>query len=206
MLSGALSELGQSGVVYEISHEMLSSIGGILAVVGVVICPITSGDTAFRSARLILAEWTGLKQTKIKNRLILTIPMLAVAVILTQIDFDIMWRYFSLANQALAWFPPRVRIFADQIGVRVGRTTIRNQKTRWGSCSAQGNLNFNCLLMLCPPEIRDYVIVHELCHRLEMNHSPRFWAAVEKVLPDYRQRRKWLKTEGQAILARMTAG
>ena len=112
----------------------------------------------------------------------------------------------ELANQALAWFPPRVRIFADQIGVRVGRTTIRNQKTRWGSCSAQGNLNFNCLLMLCPPEIRDYVIVHELCHRLEMNHSPRFWAAVEKVLPDYRQRRKWLKTEGQAILARMTAG
>jgi carbon starvation protein CstA len=102
MLSSALSELGQSGVVYEISHEMLSSIGGILAVVGVVICPITSGDTAFRSARLILAEWTGLKQTKIKNRLILTIPMLAVAVILTQIDFDIMWRYFSLANQALA--------------------------------------------------------------------------------------------------------
>ena len=109
----------------------------------------------------------------------------------------------ALAAEAKDDFPPRVSFFAGQIGVRYGRITIRNQKTRWGSCSAAGNLNFNCLLMLCPPEIRDYVIVHELCHRLEMNHSARFWAEVEKTLPDYRQRRKWLKTNGQALLARM---
>ena len=102
MLNDALSNLGQSGVVYDISHEMLGSIGGVLAVVGVVICPITSGDTAFRSARLILAEWTRLDQKKIRNRLILTVPMLVIAAVLTQIDFNVLWRYFSWSNQTLA--------------------------------------------------------------------------------------------------------
>ena len=102
LLSSAISNLGQSGTVYEISHEMLGSFGGVLAVIGVVICPITSGDTAFRSARLILAEWTNLDQKKIRNRLILTIPMLAVAAVLTQIDFNVIWRYFSWSNQTLA--------------------------------------------------------------------------------------------------------
>ena len=102
MLSEALSNLGQSGVVYEISHEMLGNVGGVLAVIGVVICPITSGDTAFRSARLILAEWTRLDQKKIKNRLILTIPMLAAGAVLTQMDFNVLWRYFSWGNQTLA--------------------------------------------------------------------------------------------------------
>ena len=109
----------------------------------------------------------------------------------------------DLADRALAWFPPRVRAYAERIGVRFGRITIRNQKTRWGSCTSEGNLNFNCLLMLCPEEVRDYVIVHELCHRLEMNHSKRFWAEVEKQLPDYRQPRKWLKDNGAAVLARI---
>ena len=101
-LSSAISSLGQSGTIYEICKEMLGGIGGILAIVGVVICPITSGDTAFRSARLILAEWTGLNQKKIKNRLIITIPILGVSAILTQLDFNVLWRYFSWSNQTLA--------------------------------------------------------------------------------------------------------
>ena len=108
-----------------------------------------------------------------------------------------------LADEALQWFPPRVRQRAGRMGVRIGRITIRNQRTRWGSCTSKGNLNFNCLLMLCPESVREYVIVHELCHRLEMNHSPRFWAEVEKQLPDYRQQRKWLKDNGAALLDRL---
>ena len=98
---------------------------------------------------------------------------------------------------------PRVQAWAGRIGVRYGRITIRNQKTRWGSCSSAGNLNFNCLLMLCPEEVRGYIIVHELCHRLEMNHSPRFWTEVAKQLPDYRQQQKWLRINGPALLARI---
>ena len=102
LLNEALSANGQSSTVYEICKTMLGSAGGILAIIGVVICPITSGDTAFRSARLILAEWTGLEQKAFKGRLILTIPLLAVGAILTQLDFNVLWRYFSWSNQTLA--------------------------------------------------------------------------------------------------------
>ena len=110
----------------------------------------------------------------------------------------------SLAEDALMDLPARVRRFAPIVGVTYGRITIRNQKTRWGSCSSAGNLNFNCLLMLTPPEVRDYVVIHELCHRLEMNHSPRFWAEVARVCPEYKARLRWLKEHGGAIMARMT--
>ena len=101
-LNEALGEFGQSGVVYNISTGLLGTVGGILAVVGVVVCPITSGDTAFRSARLILAEWTGLDQKSMKNRLIITLPLLSVGAVLTQLDFNVLWRYFSWSNQTLA--------------------------------------------------------------------------------------------------------
>ena len=83
------------------------------------------------------------------------------------------------------------------MGVSDGSITVREQKTRWGSCSAKGNLNFNWKLVLMPEEILDYVVVHELAHRLQMNHSTEFWDEVEKILPDYRKRRQWLKENGQ---------
>ena len=102
VLNNALTTLGQSGTVYEISHTMLGAVGGALAVIGVVVCPITSGDTAFRSARLILAEITHLDQRKIKNRLIITLPLLGVGALLTKLDFNVLWRYFSWSNQTLA--------------------------------------------------------------------------------------------------------
>ena len=101
-LNSALTELGQSGVVYDISTGMLGPVGGVLAIVGVIACPITSGDTAFRSARLILAEITGLDQKQIKNRLIITLPLLGAGAVLTQLDFNVLWRYFSWSNQTLA--------------------------------------------------------------------------------------------------------
>ena len=89
--------------------------------------------------------------------------------------------------------PARIQYYAKIMGVTYGRITLREQKTRWGSCSSKGNLNFNWKLALMPDEILDYVVVHELAHRMEMNHSDKFWKIVENVLPDYRERRKWLK-------------
>ena len=109
----------------------------------------------------------------------------------------------NLAEQAAAVLPERVRQFAEQIGVSYGRITVRCQKTRWGSCSSQGNLNFNCLLMLTPPQIQDYVVIHELCHRKHMDHSPEFWAEVQQHCPDYRDCRKWLKENGASLIARI---
>ena len=109
----------------------------------------------------------------------------------------------KLADKALQYIPKRVSYFAKQIGVTYGKIKIRNQKTRWGSCSSKGNLNFNCLLMLTPPEVIDYVVVHELCHRKEMNHSRVFWVEVEKVLPNYKEQVKWLKENGGQIIGRM---
>lgn len=108
-----------------------------------------------------------------------------------------------LAKQAATALPERVRRFAAQIGVTYGRITIRSQKTRWGSCSAQGNLNFNCLLMRMPQEVQDYVVIHELCHRKHLNHSQEFWAEVERHCPDYRVLKKWLKENGAALIARL---
>ena len=89
--------------------------------------------------------------------------------------------------------PERVAYFAKQMGVTYGRITIREQKTRWGSCSSKGNLNFNWKLVLFESELLDYVVVHELAHRIEMNHSANFWTIVESVLPDYKERRKRLR-------------
>ena len=109
----------------------------------------------------------------------------------------------QLADAAKQEIPRRAARFAALVGVSYGRITIRAQKSRWGSCSVKGNLNFNCLLMLCPEDVRDYVVVHELCHRKELNHSPRFWAEVEKVLPGYKAQRKWLKENGGAIIRRL---
>ena len=108
----------------------------------------------------------------------------------------------ELADKALRYIPERVAYFAQVVGVTYGRITIRNQKTRWGSCSSKGNLNFNCLLMLTPPEVIDYVVVHELCHRKEMNHSKAFWNEVEKVCPNYKESVRWLKESGSQVMQR----
>ena len=109
----------------------------------------------------------------------------------------------ALADQALQVIPKRVAHFAPLIGVTYGRITIRNQRTKWGSCSAKGNLNFNCLLMLAPPEVLDSIVVHELCHRKVMNHSDRFYAEVLRVFPEYPACHKWLKENGSLLMARM---
>lgn len=111
----------------------------------------------------------------------------------------------QLADIAVQDLPRRVAHYAALVGVAYGRITIRAQKTRWGSCSAKGNLNFNCLLMLCPEDVRDYVVVHELCHRKELNHSKRFWNEVARVMPDYRERKKWLAENGEELIRRLSS-
>lgn len=87
----------------------------------------------------------------------------------------------------------------DSLFVKPGRITIRSQKTRWGSCSSKGNLNFNWRLIMAPGEVLDYVVVHELCHLVYMNHSAMFWKLVEEILPDYRKQRQWLKENGRML-------
>ena len=112
----------------------------------------------------------------------------------------------QLTAQAKRVIPARVAYYAKLVGVTYGTITIRHQKSRWGSCSAKGNLNFNCLLMLTPQEVQDAVIVHELCHRKQMNHSKKFSQEVYRVYPAYEKWMGWLKKEGPVLIARMVQG
>ena len=105
-------------------------------------------------------------------------------------------RYREAAKE---YIPKRVDYYIQFTGGTYERITIRDQKTRWGSCSSRGTLSFNWRLMLAPPSILDYVVVHELCHLTHMNHSREFWQAVEYVLPEYKQCRKWLREHGDEL-------
>ena len=109
----------------------------------------------------------------------------------------------TLRNQSRRVLPEKAAFFAKQLGVSYEKIAIRSQRTRWGSCSGKGNLNFNCLLMLTPESVQDYVVVHELCHLREMNHSPRFWHLVESILPGYLEEKAWLKKNGAALVERL---
>jgi predicted metal-dependent hydrolase len=97
-----------------------------------------------------------------------------------------------LVKQARILITQRVEYYAPIVGVSYNRIAIKDAKTRWGSCSRDGNLNFSFRLVLKPLELLDYVVVHELCHRIHMNHSKEFWQEVERILPDYKDRRKRL--------------
>lgn len=104
-----------------------------------------------------------------------------------------------LTARAGAALKPRLRDLADELAVRYRRVQIRHQRTRWGSCSARGTISLNWRLMQAPPEIFDYVVVHELCHLLVPDHSPRFWAEVARILPDWRRLRVELRQFGRSL-------
>ena len=110
----------------------------------------------------------------------------------------------SYREKARAILTDKTEYYGRLIGVTYNRIRIADQKTRWGSCSSRGTISYNWHLILLPENILDYVVVHELCHLLEMNHSPRFWSQVEKILPDYRDRRNWLKKKGGTYLQTKT--
>ncbi|MFA5991503.1 MAG: M48 family metallopeptidase [Candidatus Doudnabacteria bacterium] len=101
--------------------------------------------------------------------------------------------YKKFKKQAIILAQAKVKQWAEFYGVGYGRIAIRNQKTRWGSCSKKGNLNFNYRIVQLRPELLDYLIVHELCHLQEFNHSRNFWALVAKAVPDYKKLRAELK-------------
>lgn len=109
----------------------------------------------------------------------------------------------SLKKEALPVFESRARHFAPLLGVEYRHIGVGSQRSRWGSCSGKGNLRFNCLLLLAPPEVLDSVVVHELCHLREMNHSPRFYALVRSVFPDYDAAYGWLRENGGKLVARL---
>ena len=105
-------------------------------------------------------------------------------------------RYIQTARDI---FTVKTAYYANLMQVTYHRISIREQKTRWGSCSSAGNLNFNWRLIFAPEEVLDYVVVHELAHRIEMNHSKAFYQIVAQVLPDYQASRKWLRDNGASL-------
>lgn len=105
-------------------------------------------------------------------------------------------RYMELARDI---FTRKVSYYASVMGVTYGRISIREQKTRWGSCSSKGNLNFNWRLIFAPEAVLDYIVIHELAHRKEMNHSPAFYRIIASVMPDYKKQQNWLRDHGQEL-------
>ncbi len=105
--------------------------------------------------------------------------------------------YRRMAREEIA---PRLDMAVSELGTRYTKLTIRNQKTRWGSCSTSGAMSFNWRLLLAPEEVLDYVVWHEACHLLVMDHSPRFWRLVERHLPEYAEPRRWLRRHGGTLV------
>jgi predicted metal-dependent hydrolase len=101
--------------------------------------------------------------------------------------------YLKHKSEAYDLVCARVEHFNQHYGYRFNDIKIKNQKTRWGSCSSQGNLNFNFRILFLPEKLRDYIVVHELCHLKQMNHSQKFWTLVEQTIPDYKVIKKELK-------------
>lgn len=109
----------------------------------------------------------------------------------------------ALKKKARELIEPLLEDYSEIMGCSYGQVAIRAQKTRWGSCSGKKNLNFNCLLALCPEAVMRYVVVHELCHLKYMNHSKAFWNEVEEYMPDYKIQRAWLRKNGDMLIARI---
>ena len=107
--------------------------------------------------------------------------------------------YIKYKSPATNLIKERLEYFNQFYNYKLGRVTIRNQKTRWGSCSKKGNLNFNYKIVLLSPKQADYIIVHELCHLKEFNHSQKFWDLVSTTIPDYKEIRSSLRTNGLRI-------
>jgi predicted metal-dependent hydrolase len=145
-------------------------------------CPYRTSKERIESFYNSHLEWVEKKVEAIKNRMV---PINELS------DTDIE----QLKRKAWEYIPSRVDYFASIMGVTPANVSINRAKTRFGSCSSKKRLNFSCNVMRYPIEAIDYVIVHELAHIKELNHSKRFWGIVESILPDYKERQKILKTK-----------
>jgi predicted metal-dependent hydrolase len=105
----------------------------------------------------------------------------------------------QLRGLAAEELPPRLFELARRHGLCVQRVTVRNQRSRWGSCSRRGTISLNWRLIQTPPFVRDYILLHELAHFIEMNHSRRFWAEVARLCPEFAQAERWLKNNGDLL-------
>ncbi|WP_251861207.1 SprT family zinc-dependent metalloprotease [Clostridium sp. Marseille-Q2269] len=99
-------------------------------------------------------------------------------------------------EEAIKVLKERTEYYSSMLGFGPESIVVKNQKTLWGSCSSKGNINYNYKIIMAPLEILDYIVVHELCHLVHMNHSKDFWNLVESIIPDCKERRKWLKENG----------
>lgn len=189
--------LTHEGIHYELTAKFIKS---NRRSVGITVKP--GGDIIVRAPRLmpvaaVMAfvrrkeEWiikTYLKQSKIQ-------PSPACEEKSSQ-TLALEKRYRDAAKD---YIPKRVNYYHQFTGGTFQKITIRDQKTRWGSCSSKGTLSFSFRLMMAPPRVLDYVVVHELCHLTHMNHSKDFWNMVASILPDYKEHRKWLKENGHTL-------
>lgn len=142
---------------------------------------------------------TTLKRAKLEfnAHFIVSIPHTLTAAEHSTVIKTLVWQWLKNSakqriEQIIARHAPRRQLFP-------GKLALKTQKSRWGSCSTQNNININWLLILAPPEILEYVVVHELCHIREKNHSAQFWALVAEHLPHYQQQRDWLKRHGTTL-------
>lgn len=147
--------------------------------------------TRFGQSILFRGEWHELKLEKDCGRPVLSFASERVFIADESMDLRRPLSVY-LTGIAKREFPERTRELACRHGLSINRVTVRGQKTRWGSCSSSGSISLNWRLVQAPRSVRDYVILHELMHLIEMNHSQRFWDLVAKACPDYRQCKDWL--------------
>ena len=122
-------------------------------------------------------------------------------------DFDAAKTEISqhLKREARVLFQERLDFFGEKMGLKAEALRIGDQRTRWGSCSSKGTISLNWRLVMAPPEVLDYIVIHELAHLEEMNHSAKFWAIVKTFCPDYKAQEEWLKAHGFVLMHRTRA-
>lgn len=153
--------------------------------------PLFLSDNTIKKLVSQKNDWIEKKINQIKEKETLNLP------IFSKKEIEI------LREKTRVLITPKAEYYAKILGVSFNKLSVKKQRSVWGSCSAKRNINFNLLLSLCPEDVINYIVVHELCHLKQLNHSIRFWAEVEKLLPDYRSARLWLKHNGSALIKRL---